>query len=868
MTPTYTPMMEQYREIKSRHPQEILFFRLGDFYEMFFTDAETASRELEITLTARDGGAGSRVPMCGVPYHAAENYILRLINKGFRVAICEQVEDPKQVKGIVRREVVKIITPGTILSEAALVDKSNNYLVTVYGEGEIIGLCAADITTGECSWATFTGADRIATLCDYLFRLSPAELVWINAVPLQKQIESFLETRIPSCSIAALDLASTQDVSELPRQHFDAVEIPICPIAYLAVACLLHYLHEAIKCDVSHINHLVKLDNNDYLILDASSLRNLEISRNIRDGGKKGTLLDVLDFTKTAMGGRLLRKWLEYPLLHAQPIITRQEGVAELVEKPILRKSLQQLLAAIYDFERIVTRIEIGAANARDLKALQVSLAVLPDIVANLAETQSGILTRICHNTPLHAAIVALIDKAIVDNAPLSVRDGGMIKTGYNSELDELRSIASDSKKWIQELEAREKEQSGIKSLKVGFNKVFGYYLEVTHANTAAVPAHYIRKQTLANAERYITPELKDFEIKVLGAQEKIVTIEYHLLNEIREQIKCQIKGIQETARQIAILDALTSLSEAAFQYNYVRPVIGTNREIHIKDGRHPIVERLLVREMFVPNDVSLNHYDTEIAVITGPNMAGKSTYMRQVALLVLMTQIGSFIPAREAFVSPVDRIFTRVGASDDLATGQSTFMVEMNEVAHILKYATGNSLIILDEIGRGTSTFDGMSIARAVIEYVKERIKAKTLFATHYHELTEMADQYPGIKNFTVAVKERGNEVIFLRRIIPGGADKSYGIHVAQLAGLPKKLIQRSQQILADLESCQTNKEAGFEQIAAATASANHAGPSLFSSAVTDELRSIDILSITPIEAMNLLYRLHNQAKEEVGQG
>jgi len=867
MTATYTPMMEQYRDIKSRHPQEILFFRLGDFYEMFFADAEIASRELEITLTAREGGAGLRVPMCGVPYHAAENYILRLINKGFRVAICEQVEDPKQVKGIVRREVVKIITPGTILSEAALSDKSNNYLVTLYGEGETIGLCAADITTGECSWATFTGVDRIATLCDYLFRLTPAELVWVNSVSLKEKVEKFLEQRIPNCSIITLDLTDISELKELPRQHFDLAELPVCPIAFQAVACLLHYLHQAVKCDISHVNHLVKLDNNEYLILDASSLRNLEISRNIRDGGKKGTLLDVLDFTKTAMGGRLLRKWLEYPLLSVQSIITRQEGVAELVEKPILRKTIQQLLTNIYDFERIVTRIEIGAANARDLSALKTSLAVLPEIITNLPETHSRILNQIYRNISAHEDIVLLIDKAIVDNAPLSVRDGGMIKAGYNAELDDLRSIASDSKKWIQDLETREKEQSGIKSLKVGFNKVFGYYLEVTHANTAAVPVHYTRKQTLANAERYITPELKDFEIKVLGAQEKIINIEYHLLSEIREHIKCQIKGIQETARQVAILDALSSLSEAAFQYNYIRPVIGSNREIHIKDGRHPIVERLLVREMFVPNDVFLNHNDTEIAVITGPNMAGKSTYMRQVALLVLMTQMGSFIPAREAFISPVDRIFTRVGASDDLATGQSTFMVEMNEVAHILKYATGNSLIILDEIGRGTSTFDGMSIARAVIEYIRDRIKAKTLFATHYHELTEMAEEYQGIKNFTVAVKERGNEVIFLRRIIPGGADKSYGIHVAQLAGLPKKLIQRSQQILAELENCQASKEAGFGQVAA-TVTPAISSHTLFSSAVTDELRSIDILSITPIEAMNLLYRLHNQAKEEVGRG
>lgn len=864
MSATYTPMIEQYREIKSHHINEILFFRLGDFYEMFFDDALLASRELEITLTGRDAGGTERVPMCGIPYHAADNYILRLINKGYRVAICEQVEDPKQVKGIVRREVVKVITPATILSDKALTDKANTFLTVLYGEGDRLALSAVDLTTGECLWASFSGAARQTQLGDHLFRLSPVELLWANKPGEKAEIDAFVASRLSGCFCANLPEIDLQQVITLPHRHFKEQELPDCPAAQKAVGHALAYLHYAVKTNIDHINRLVPLDTGEHLILDASSLRNLEITRNLKDGGKKGTLLGVLDHTKTAMGGRLLKKWLEYPLWQTHRILYRQEGVAELTDQPLLRSSIQEQLAAIYDFERIVTRIETGSANARDLTALKDSLDVLPAILGMLDHGQSAILQTIRQRIKPHQDIAVMIKEAIADNPPLSIHDGGMIRAGYSPELDEIRHIASDSKQWIQNLEIQEREASGIKSLKVGYNKVFGYYIEITHANTAAVPLHYVRKQTLANAERYITPELKDFEIKVLGAQEKIVALEYGIFCDIRDQIKEHIRAIQETARQIACLDGLVSLSEAAFQNNYTRPVIGTNREISITDGRHPIVEKLLIRDLFIPNDVHLNHHDTEIVIITGPNMAGKSTYMRQVALLVLMAQIGSFIPAREAVISPVDRIFTRVGASDDLATGQSTFMVEMNEVAHIIKHATSNSLIILDEIGRGTSTFDGMSIARSVIEYIKDRIKAKTLFATHYHELIVMADELPGIRNFTVAVKERGTEVIFLRRIIPGGADKSYGIHVAQLAGLPRKLIDRSREILAELETCHNAIHPVSTQTAATVLATE---PTLFStSRVVNELLDIDVLSLTPIEAMNTLWRLHKQAKEEGG--
>jgi len=863
MSVSYTPMMDQYRNIKKQHPNEILFFRLGDFYEMFFDDAELASRELEITLTSREGGQNIRVPMCGIPYHAAENYLARLIAKGYKVAICEQVEDPKQAKGIVRREVTKIITPGTVISEALLQSANNNFLALLLEDDNALYLVAVDISTGECEWASFTGAARLGSLCDHLYRLMPVELVLTGKIDQLPVLNSFLANRISQCTQTTLMIDDFSLVHSLPLQHFSPDDLPPGNGSLTAISCLLYYLHQTMKCDLSHINRLTQYNAAEHLIIDTATLRNLEITRNIRDGGKKGTLLSVLDFTKTAMGGRLLKNWLEYPLFKIPTIINRQDAVTELVEKPAMRQSLQEKLAAVYDFERIMTRIEVGTANARDLTSLQASLSALPEIKQILQTANTNLLNNNGLSLQTHNDTVNLIQSSIAENPPLSVRDGGMIKAGYDLELDELRNIARDSKQWVQDMETRERESTGIKSLKIGYNKVFGYYLEITNSNIASAPINYVRKQTLANAERYITPELKEFETKILGAQEKIVNIEYYLFTTIRDYVKKNIPQIQQTARQIAQIDCLVSLAEAAARYSYNRPVIhNNNREIFIRDGRHPVVERLLIREMFVPNDTLLDHRENEIIVITGPNMAGKSTYMRQVALLTLLAQTGSFIPAREAKICPVDRIFTRVGASDDLATGQSTFMVEMTEVAHILKHATTNSLIILDEIGRGTSTFDGMSIARAVIEYIKEKIKAKTLFATHYHELTELADISKGIVNYSVAVKERGNDIVFLRRIIPGGADKSYGIHVAQLAGLPKKIIERSQDFLNNLENAPPNQP---PVVINATPTVKPV--SLFSNSLADELSKLDVMTITPLEALNLLFKLHNQAKQEMGQ-
>ncbi len=865
MTVSYTPMMEQYREVKRRHPDSLLFFRLGDFYEMFFDDAELAARELEITLTGRNAGLGERVPMCGVPYHAADNYIARLINKGYRVAICEQVEDPRAVKGIVRREVIRVITPGTVLTDNML-DKGNNFLVLLHEEDGSLFLAAADVSTAECVWAEFAGPHRVGTLCDQLFRLAPAEIVLAGKIGSLADIQAFTTTRLPRCTYTSLVVDDYAAVAGLPAAHFGADGLPTAAGAVLALALLLHYLRETVKSDLSHLSRLTKYDAREFLALDAATLRNLEVTANMRDGSRRDTLLAVLDHTETAMGGRLLKKWLEYPLLNPTAIAARQDAVGELVAKPLVRQELHQALAEIYDFERILTRIEVGTANARDLVALKASLAILPALKASLAACEAKRLAAAGLGLATHADVYGLITAAIDDNPPLAVREGGMIRAGYDLELDELRALATDSRRFVQELETREREATGIKSLKVGYNKVFGYYIEITNANAANVPVTYTRKQTLANAERYITPELKEFELKILGAQEKIVAIEYHLFTRVRDYVRERIRDIQQTARLVAETDALASLAEAAARGGYTRPALNTAREITIRDGRHPVVEKLLKRELFVPNDTGLDHRDCEIMIITGPNMAGKSTYMRQVALLVLLAQVGSFLPAREASICPVDRIFTRVGASDDLATGQSTFMVEMNEVAHILRHATADSLIVLDEIGRGTSTFDGMSIARAVIEFVKDKVRAKTLFATHYHELTDLEDTARKIKNYSVAVKERGNDVVFLRRIVPGGADKSYGIHVAQLAGLPKKIIERAQEILAELEQGGRHVRAAAVE-AAATSTAAAAQPTLFASSLADELAAIDVMTLTPLEALNILYKLQTQARQEAGR-
>ena len=863
-----TPMMQQYQATKNQHPDEILFFRLGDFYEMFFEDAKLVSRELGLTLTSRSGNK-DKAPMCGIPYHAAETYINKLINKGYKVAIAEQIGDPK-AKGLTKREVIKIITPGTVLSESALQSAQNNYIALLYEHEEQIVLAGADISTGECFYGIYRGPDRRQMIFDELYRLMMPELLIVGSLEWRSELDEFVALRLSHCVFTEIP-AISKAVEDRIVQHFDADNRPAAGIAQEAVATLLDYLHETVKTDLTHLNRLTYLDASDNLVVDTYTLRNLEITRNLRDGGKKDTLLDVLDFTQTAMGSRLLKKWLEYPLLDVGKINRRLDAVAELNDNFILRGDLRSSCKEIYDFERLLTRIEVGTANARDLISLKLSLMSLPAIKEQLSGAKSGLLQGCCSRMELYSDVVDLLQRAIVDEPGISVREGGIIKKDYNDELDEYRRISHDSKQMLQEIEEREREQTGIKSLKIGYNQVFGYYIEVRHSGADLVPDRYIRKQTLANAERYITEELKEFETKILGAQEKIVNIEYNLFTEVREVIKTRLSSIQQTAHEIAVIDVLASLAEASSTYNYTRPRIAVNGEIDIRDGRHPLVERILTRDLFVPNDARLNHADSEIILITGPNMAGKSTYMRQVALLTLMAQIGSFIPAREASISPVDRIFTRIGASDDLVSGQSTFMVEMNEVAQILKYATKNSLVILDEIGRGTSTFDGMSIARAVIEYMRDRVHAKTLFATHYHELTDMEDEH--IRNYCVAVKERGSQVVFLRRIIAGSADKSYGIHVARLAGLPKSVTQRAQTILDGLES-QHAREEKLEAAKTAEMPETQAEPaaeelmgSLFSSSLSDELLAMDVMTMTPLEAMNELYRLQNQAKREAGK-
>ncbi|STY71422.1 DNA mismatch repair protein mutS [Megamonas hypermegale] len=908
-----TPMMQQYQAVKNAHPDQILFFRLGDFYEMFLDDAILVSKELELTLTKRST-AGDGIPMCGVPYHAAESYINKLVNKGYKVAICEQIGDPK-AKGLTKREVIKIITPGTVMNESALTSSKNNYIALIYEENHAIYLAGADISTGECFYSIYDGPDRCQLLFDELYRLMMPELLLIKPFSYERELKNFLSLRLNNCLVNELTEITSQ-VEDLMLQHFDVHNRPDNKIAHKAIATLLEYLHETVKTDLTHLNKLTYLDSSKSLFIDTYTLRNLEITRNLRDGGKKDTLYDVLDFTKTAMGSRLLRKWLEYPLLSPKKINDRLDAVANLVSDFSLRNNLREQLKEIYDFERLLTRMEVGTANARDMNALKSSLYVLPTIKKSLAKATAKLLVNIHQKISTYDDLVALIDKAIVEDPSFSIREGGFIKDGYNQELDEYRNIAKNSKRLLQQMEEDEKNKTGIKSLKIGYNKVFGYYIEVRHSSTEMVPENYIRKQTLANAERYITPELKEFETKILGAQEKIVQLEYNLFTELRDILKTKISSIQNTAHEIAILDVLVSLAQAGDEYNYIRPKLLDDGTIHIKDGRHPLVERILNRDLFVPNDTHLDNAQNEIMIITGPNMAGKSTYMRQSALLTLMTQVGSFIPAREASISPVDKIFTRIGASDDLVSGQSTFMVEMNEVSHILKYATNKSLVILDEIGRGTSTYDGMSIARAVIEHIRDHIGAKTLFATHYHELTDLEDDVH-VKNYCIAVKEKGSDVTFLRRIIRGSADKSYGIHVAKLAGLPQEVVKRAETILIDLENTAPTKEKTIisknnsdkdnidttlkqdiaitndttseinylqdnqedtetadyqEKIPTLTANPTKKlkfmqvaeMPTLFGVSISTQLKELDLMSMTPLDAMNKLYELQQQAKQE----
>lgn len=863
MTPEYTPMVQQYLEVKRQHENELLFFRLGDFYELFFEDALTASKELNITLTGRAGGLEDKIPMCGVPYHAVDGYIAKLVSKGYRIAICEQVEDPKLAKGIVRREVIKIITPGTALNEQLLEANHNQYLVVLTSLGGELCLSAVDISTGECLWFTATGDTSEDAVWEQLYRLQPSEIVLSFGSDEWGWLEQLLKQRLPDCMVSRYMFEKAD--SDYFSKHFGNSG-SYSAIVRNTVEMMLSYLHETVKSDLTNVNRLVCVDKEKFMNLDATAIRNLELVKNMRDGTKHGTLLEVLDQTSTSMGGRKLRQWIECPLLDFTSIIERQEAISGFVENVSLREGLSEKLKNVFDLERILARLEVGSANARDLISLKNSLEVLPAIKALLASNRTRLISRFNNEISLHEDIYSLLASAIVDEPPFTVREGGMIRDGYHVELDELHTIASDNKIWMRDFELRIKEESGIKTLKVGYNKVFGYYIEVSKGSINLVPEYFIRKQTLVNAERYIVPELKEFENKILSAKEKIQELEYYLFNEIRDKIRARMVEIQTTARALGNVDALLSLSIVAFRNNYIRPELNNRHEIAIKDGRHPVVEKLLQREIFVPNDTMMDAQVQRVIVLTGPNMAGKSTYMRQVALLVLMTQIGSFIPARAANICPVDKIFTRVGASDDLATGQSTFMVEMNEVAQILRYATSDSLIILDEVGRGTSTFDGMSIARSVVEFINEKIKAKTLFATHYHQLIELENVLPEVKNYSVAVKERGKEVIFLRRIIRGGTDRSYGIHVAQLAGLPKKVISRAEEILQEYDGFDKHSHCAEQANANTQPEKKNVQASLFTQSLCQSLISMDVMTMTPLEALNALYKLQEEAKREGG--
>ena len=852
-----TPMMEQYLSAKKQNEDALLFFRLGDFFEMFFEDAVTGSRELGLTLTQRQG-----YPMCGVPYHAVDSYLQRLVNKGYRVAVVDQIGDPK-AKGLTERALTKVVTPGTILTEDALTNANNNYLALIYETDNEIAFAGADISTGEIFYCLYDGYSREQLLYDELYRLTPHEILIVNEPTFIKNLRNFSNLKLDNCAFTKIESDAEEFQKNFLTEHFAEKDLPVAESASDAVNFLLGYIHKTVRTDLNHLSKLTRLDLSNHLILDATTLKNLEIIRNLRDGSKKDTLFDVLDLTRTPLGTRLLRRWLESPLLDVTAIIRRLDAVEELVKNFNTRKTLREKLKEIYDFERLMTKIEIGSANARDLTALKISMRALPNIKQTLEKVSSDILVACRDGLGDFSDEAELIDSAISEDASPSVRDGGIINGGYDDELDELRKISQDSRAFLQEFEEKEKARTGIRSLKVGYNRVFGYYIEVRNSGANLVPANYIRKQTLTTAERYITQELKDFETKILGAQEKIVVLEYNIFCRVRDRIKTRLPQIQDTAKRIAVIDVVAALAEVAQANNYVRPELNIDGRIEIRDGRHPLVERILTSSLFVPNDTNLNPNLCDIMIITGPNMAGKSTYMRQVAMLTLMTQAGSFIPAASANISPVDRIFTRIGASDDLVSGQSTFMVEMNEVAQILKYATNRSLIILDEVGRGTSTFDGMSIARAVIEYINKKIRAKTLFATHYHELTDLADNSPQIENFCVAVKERGSEIIFLRRIQSGGADKSYGIQVAKLAGLPKSVMKRAEEILKTLENSEHVKPA---ETSKKFSESKETSSSLFLPQELKELIDLDVMTMTPIEALNKLYELQQQVKKSTG--
>ena len=871
----YSPMMQHYLATKEEYNDCILFYRLGDFYEMFFDDAITVSRELEITLTGKECGQPQRAPMAGVPFHAAENYIARIISKGYKVAICEQMEDPKETKGMVKREVVRVVTPGTVIESNLLEEKKNNYIMSIYKAGIYFGLGICDVSTGDFYATQIKENNNFSKLLDEISRYSPSEVIVnrmmfeskseINKikdrfkvyVSLEKEENFSDETELLLNMYNVLNDNKIKTIEQMQELDSNNLMVP-------AINALLTYLTETQKTNLDHINTIKIYNITQYMALDINARRNLELTEKMRDKSKKGTLLWVLDKTSTSMGGRLLRRWINDPLIDVKEINKRLDSVKELKNSIILKGDIIEALKKVYDIERLAGKIAYGNANGRDLISLKNSVKQLPEIKQILSKTESGLLKELYEELDTLEDIYNLIEESIVEEPPISVKDGGIIKLGYDPEIDTLKKATTEGKNWIVQLEAKEREETGIKGLKVGFNKVFGYFIEVTKSNLSMVPERFIRKQTLTNAERYITEELKNLEHQLLGAEEKVINLEYKAFTDIRDKIEAQIQRIQKTSAIVATLDVITSFATVAEDMNYVKPEVTNNGIIDIKDGRHPVIEKMSQAVEFVPNDTYLDKTQNRLAIITGPNMAGKSTYMRQVALITLMAQIGSYVPASSARIGVVDKIFTRVGASDDLSMGQSTFMVEMMEVATILKEATSNSLVILDEIGRGTSTYDGLSIAWAVAEHIADTslCGAKTLFATHYHELTELEEKIEGVKNYSIAVREKGEDIVFLRKIIKGGTDESYGVHVARLAGVPTNVTKKANEILRSLErrNILNNKVVEKESKKVVAGQVDMFNFKL--AEVASEFDKIDVNTLTPIDALNTIVKM----KEKLG--
>ena len=872
-----TPMMEQYFEIKNKYKDCILFYRLGDFYEMFYEDALTASKELEITLTGKNCGQEERAPMCGVPFHSCEPYISKLVERGYRVAICEQVEDPKAAKGIVKRDVIRVVTPGTNTMAQSLDETRNNYIMSVFCENELFGVAVCDLSTGEFRT---TQVEHQDALFDEMNKFQPSEIICNDGFCICGMDFDFIREKIGAVITPVESYYFETDHCEkmiLEQYHLinlDGIGLADYPFGIIASGGLLQYLHETQKTSLSHLMELIPYSTQNYMVLDSSTRRNLELCETLREKSKKGSLLWVLDKTKTAMGARMLRKMVEQPLIHKQSIMERLDAVEMLKDNVMAREELREYMNSIYDLERLTMKISYRSANPRDLISFKTSIKYLPYIKDILAQFSKGLLAKMAEDLDTLEDLYELLEQSIEEDPPIPIKEGGIIKDGFHEEVDHLKKAKTEGKTWLAELEEREREKTGIKNLRVRFNKVFGYYIEVTNSYKDLVPDYYIRRQTLANAERYITEELEELAKTILGAEDKLCALEYELYVDIREKLATQMDRIQKTAHVIAWIDAFASLALTAEQNGYVRPTINQKGSIDIKEGRHPVVEKMMKGDLFVSNDTLLDHKKNRVNIITGPNMAGKSTYMRQTALIVLMAQIGSFVPAKSASIGLVDRIFTRVGASDDLASGQSTFMVEMSEVANILRNATKDSLLILDEIGRGTSTFDGLSIAWAVVEYIAGSALsgAKTLFATHYHELTELEGKLPGVNNYCIAVQEKGDNIIFLRKIIKGSADKSYGIQVAKLAGVPDQVIERAKEIAQELEqsditantkNISRRKETTEEPVQLSLFDTMGIMPvEMKESPVETELKQADLANMTPIQALNYLYELQKKCR------